>query len=95
MIGVEDLWLIAASQSHLKGIQRELCVKAVRERPTEHVSVEEIHDRHQVEEALLERDVGDDGGPHLIHSRVRVYIHQAVKALGSISWNRCAGFPLR
>jgi hypothetical protein len=53
LIGVEDLWLAAALQRHLKGIQTELRVKAVGEFPAEHIPGEEIHDRHQVEKAFI------------------------------------------
>ena len=66
---MEDLWLAAALQRHLQGIQTELRVKAVGELPavaegfSEGVDIPgvEIHDRHQVEESVLQRDVGDVG----------------------------------
>ncbi len=52
----------------------------------------EIHDRHQVKESLLHWDVGDVGGPHLIHCRDVLEIQQAGKPLGWMAWNRGAGF---
>jgi hypothetical protein len=56
------------------------------------VSEEVIHDRHQVEETLLERDVGDIGGPGLIHYRDHAEIHQAEKELGWMLKNVGAWF---
>ena len=55
LVRVENLWLTAAAEGHLQGIQAELRVKAVRELPAvaEGFSVgvhgpgEEIHDCHQ------------------------------------------------
>jgi len=51
-----------------------------------------IHDRHQVQEAFLQWDVGDVGGPGLIHRRDLPEIDQAGKSHGWIAWNRGAGF---
>jgi len=90
LVGVEDLWPAAASQRHLQSLETELRVEAVGELPAEDVSGEQIHDRHQVEESFLQRDVGDVGGPDLIHSRDQPEVHQAGKALRWISWNRRA-----
>jgi hypothetical protein len=41
------------------GLKTELLVKAVGELPAEDIPGVEIHDRHQVEESLLQWDVGD------------------------------------
>jgi len=92
LVGVEGLWLTAAFQHHLHSLQTELRVEAVRQLPAEHVPGEEIHDRHQVEKTLLERDVGDVGGPHLIHRCDRAGIQQAGKTLGWGTRNRGARF---
>jgi len=91
---VEDRWLSAASQRHLKGIQTELRVKAVREVPAKGVPGEEFNDPHQVEEPLLQRDVDDIRGPDLSHSRDCVEIHQAGKAFCWISLNSGTVFPI-
>lgn len=69
----------------------EVRFKAVRELPAETVPGEQIHDCHQGEESLLQRDVGDVGGPNLMHSSDCADIHQAGKALGRIPFNRGAG----
>ena len=66
---MEDLWLAITCQRHLQGIDTELRVKAVGELPAEHVSGEQFHDRQQVQESLLQRDVGDIGRPDLIRCR--------------------------
>jgi hypothetical protein len=50
---VEGLKLTAASQRDFKGLQAELCVKAVAKLLAEHVPGEEIHDRHQIQKPLL------------------------------------------
>ena len=88
LVGVEDLWPAASSQR----LQVELRVKAVGELPAEHVSLDQIHDRHQVEESLLLRDVGDVGGTDLAHSRDGVDIHQARKVRAGIPQHCRAGF---
>jgi len=82
---VEDFGLAITCQRHLQGIEAELRVNAVRKLPAEHVPGEQINDRYQVEESLLQRDVGDIGGPDLIHSRDRADLHEAGKPLGWIS----------
>ena len=89
---MEDLWPPATFQCHLQGVQTELRVKAVGEFPAEHIPGEEIHDRHQVEEPFLEGDVGDIGGPYLIHSPDLARNHQAGEALRWSPWNRGAWF---
>ena len=91
-VGVEDLWPAVTFQWHLQGIEKELSVKAVGELPAVHMPGVEIHDRHQVEESLLQRDVGDVSGPGLIHSRDLPEIDQAGKSHGWIACNRGAGF---
>jgi hypothetical protein len=52
----------------------------------------EILDRHQVKESLLQRDVGDVVGPHLIHRSDLFEIDKAGKSHGWIAWDRGAGF---
>jgi hypothetical protein len=99
MIGVDDLRLTSTSERHFQSLKTELRVKALGEllavaegfSEGVHVPGEEIHDRHQVKDAFLQREVGDVGGPDLIHSLDRVDIHQPGKALGWISWNGGAG----
>ena len=91
---MEDFGPGATFQCHFQGIKTELRVKAVRLLPAEDIPGVEIHDRHQVEESLLQRDVGDVCGPDLIHRRDTAEIHQAGKAFGRIAWNRGAGFPV-
>jgi hypothetical protein len=72
LVGVEDLWLAAPFQRHLQSLQTDLRVKAVGQLPAEHIPEKEIHDRHQVEKAFLQRDAGDSSGSHLIHGRYHV-----------------------
>ena len=86
----DQLILIFLCQCHLQGIETELRV-AVGFSEGLDISGEQIHDRHQVEESLLQRDGGDIGGPDLIHSRDRADIHKAGKPLGWISWDCGSG----
>ena len=92
LIGVEDLWIVTTCQRHLQGIEAELRVKAVGELPAEHVSGEQIHDRHQVEESFLQRDVGDIGRADLVRCPSLREVHQTGKSLGGLAWNGSAGF---
>ena len=68
---MEDLWPAATFQRNLQGIETELRVKAVGELLAEHIPGEQIHDRHQIEESLLQREVGDVSRPDLVHCRDR------------------------
>ena len=82
----------SAIQRNLQSLQAELSVKAVRKHPDAHVTGEQVHDRHQVEKAFLQSDVGDVRGPHLIYSREIAEIDKAGETFGWIPWNRGAGF---
>jgi hypothetical protein len=92
MVGVEDSGPAATFQRHLQGIETELHVKAVGELPAEHMPGVEIHDRHQVQEFLLQWDVRDVDGPDLDHRRELPEIHQEEKPLAWIAWNCGPGF---
>ena len=80
---MEDLWLSATTEGHLhlQGLQTEFCDKTARELPAESISGEQIHDRHQVEESLLQRDRGDIRRPDLVRSPDVFEVHQTVKSL--------------
>ena len=60
---MEDFRTADIFQGHLQGIETEIRVKAVGEIPADDIPEVVIHDRHQVEEYLLQRDVRDVGGP--------------------------------
>ena len=49
-------------QRYFQSLQADLRVKAVRGLPAEHVPGVEIHGCHPIEEAFLNRDVGDVSG---------------------------------
>ena len=89
---MEGLWLATSCQRHLQGIEAELHVKAARELPAEHVSGEQIHDRHQVEESFLQRDGGDIGRPNLVRCLDLLEVHQTGESLGWLAWHGGAGF---
>ena len=89
---MEDFWPASAFQPNLQSLQAELRVEAIRELSAEHVPGEHVHDRHQVEKAFLQRDVGDVLGPHLVYSRELAEIHHAGETFGWIPWNRGTGF---
>ena len=89
LVEVKDLWFTASSLRHLQGIEAELRVKAAGKLSAvgaafsagEHGPGQQIHDRQQVEESFLQRDVGDISGPDLVHCRDLFEIHQAGVAL--------------
>jgi hypothetical protein len=76
LIGVEDTVYAATPQS----LQAELHVKAVGELPAEHAPGEQIHNSHQVLEALPQWDADDACRPDLIGSCDGPGINQAGKA---------------
>jgi hypothetical protein len=91
---VEDLWTEATFQWHLQGIDTVLLVNAVREVSTENVPGIQIHDRHQVEESLLQGDQSVDGGPYLKHRLDLAVIYQTRKPLAWIASDFGTGFLL-
>jgi len=54
MIGLEDLWLSASFQSHHQSLQTGRHVKPNGEFSRQNVPGIEIHNRHRVEEPLLQ-----------------------------------------
>lgn len=89
---MEDLWPATTYQSHLQSIGTELRVWAVRELPDEHVSEEQIHDHHQLEESFLRRDVSDISGSDLVRCLDLLEVHQTGKSLGWLAWHRGGWF---
>ncbi len=77
MVGVEDLRSPDTAEGHLQSLQAKLRVKAVGQLPAENMPGVEINDRHQVQEAFLQWDVGDVSGPYLINRCDIPEIHQA------------------
>lgn len=65
-VGVEDLGLAVARQRLLKSLDAERGVHDVTESPAQHRPACPVHDRHQVQKAPPDRDVGDVGRPHLV-----------------------------
>jgi hypothetical protein len=80
------------AESHIQRLQAELRVKAVGLLPAKHSPDQQIHDDLQVEEAFLQRDVGNVDGPHLINRHDLLEIHQGGKPLVWIAWDRGKGF---
>ncbi len=78
---MEDLRPTSTAEGHLEDLQTEFRVKAVGELPAEHMPGMEIRDRHHVEKAFLQRDVGDISCPHLIHRCDPPEINSAGKSL--------------
>ena len=68
LIGVEDLRNAVAFQRLRQRRQAELGVHRVGQPPRQHPPAGPVHDRHQVQEPALHRDVGDVRAPHLIRS---------------------------
>ena len=76
----------------LQSLQAEFRVEAVIELPAGHLPGVHVYDRNQVEKVLLERDVGDVHGPHLIHSINLIEIRQERYTFGWYAWSRCTRF---
>ena len=66
LIRVEDLGGAIEGERLLQGRHAEVGRHGVGESPAEHLARVPVHDRHQVEETLLEGNVGDVGAPDVI-----------------------------
>ncbi len=66
LVGVEDLRRAVAIQGLLKRLDTEACVQRVRQPPGQDVPACPVHDRHQIQEAALHRDIGDVGAPDVV-----------------------------
>ena len=55
-----------ASQGLVERVCAEACVQRVRQLPGQNIPARPVHDRHQVKEATVHRDVGDVGAPDLV-----------------------------
>ena len=66
LIGIEDLRCAVARQGLLQCVRAEARVQRVRQPPGQDKAARPVHDRHQVEEAALHRDIGDVGAPDVI-----------------------------
>ena len=66
LIGVEDLGRAVEGEGLVQGGHAEVDRHGVGQTPGEHLARVPVHDRHEVEESFLERDVGDVGTPHVI-----------------------------
>ena len=63
LVGVEDLGAAVAFQSLAEGLCAEAGIEGVGEPPGEHPAGGPVHDGYQVQEALLDGDVGVGVGP--------------------------------
>ena len=61
LVGVEDLGTAVALQGLCEGIGAEAGIKGVEEPPGEHAAGGPVHHRHQVQEALLDGNIGEVG----------------------------------
>src|SRR4051812_24404350 len=87
LVGIEDLRPAVADQSFLQGIDAEVGVQRVRNSPSQHRPRVPVHDRHQVDEALGKRDVGNVTAPDLIDARQAA---EKIRVLGVLG-RRLAG----
>ena len=53
-------------QGLFERVRAEACVQCVRQTPGQNEPARPVHDRHQVKEAALHRDVGDIGAPDMV-----------------------------
>src|SRR5579883_2401638 len=66
LIAVGDLWNRELGERLLEGGEAEVRRECVREPPGAHLAAGDIQDRHQVQQSVRHRDVGDVGGPRLV-----------------------------
>mgnify|MGYP000276212011 CR=1 FL=1 len=66
---VHDLWLAILGNSLLQGLNKEASIQRILEPPIQHFSRRPIHDRHQIQKAVFDWDVGDVAAPNLIGPR--------------------------
>ena len=66
LVGVEYLRLAMPGQGLFERVRAEACVQCVRQTPGQDVPARPVHDRHQVKEAALHRDIGDVGAPDVV-----------------------------
>ena len=68
LIRVEDRGTAVEGEGFVEGRHAEVTGHGVGHPPGEHLSRVPVHDRDEVEEPLLERDVGDVRAPHVVRS---------------------------
>ena len=73
---MKDFWSAAARQVHLQRLHAELGVQAIGKLTAENIPGVQVHDRNQIQESFVHRDVGD-----------LVEVHQTGKALRRAAWN--------
>ena len=66
LVAVEDLGFAVFGNGLLECFNAKVCRHRVRQPPGQYPPSGPVHDRHQVQETLLHRDVTDVGGPHLV-----------------------------
>jgi hypothetical protein len=100
LVGVEDLWPAATIQYHLQGVKTELHVKTVKELTAvvegfseeEDFTGEQIDDRHQIKESILQTVESNVGEAGLIHHRDFHEIQETRETHEWIALNRGRGF---
>ncbi len=66
LVGVEYLRPAVSTQGLVERVCTEARVQRVRQPPGQDVPARPVHDRHEVKEATLHRDVGDIGAPDMV-----------------------------
>ena len=90
LVRVGDFWVSVVGQRRIQSVNTEPGVHGVRQPPRQDMARRPVHDGDQVQEATLNRDVGDIGAPDLIGSidlnpleQIRVNPMRRVRRAGS------------
>ena len=68
LVRIEDLRLTVALQRLLQCFDAKLGMHRVRQPPGQHPARVPVHNRHQIQEPALDRDVGDVVAPSLVRA---------------------------
>ena len=66
LVGIEDLRRAMPGQGLVESVCAEARVQRVRQPPSQDEPARPVHDRHQVKEAAVHRDVSDVGAPDMV-----------------------------
>ena len=66
LIGIEYLRLALVLQCIIQSFKAEPDIHGIRQPPGKHMAARPVHDRDQVQKAMLHRDIGDVGAPNMV-----------------------------
>ncbi len=66
LVRVEDPRLAVSGHGFFESLDAERRIHGVRQPPNQDMAARPVHDRYQIQETTLDRDVGDVGAPNLV-----------------------------